>query len=1018
MLHNFYLPVPSADGVFIGNKASEDFEDGVSLYKFERLKDDTDKANFWLAQEAVEWALENDGKRINPVCESAEPKSKNTRFVEIIEPGIAELRPGGNWKMVKKSKIKYAETNEQEQQKKLQEEENLKKQREAEAKAKEAEIKAKEAEARVKEAEAKAIEAEAKLKEAEAKEKEAKTRAIETEAIQAKAEIERLKKNAEEERVRANAEARARDEAITKAAEAIIKAKDAEINKLKQKTKQKSNNSGCGKKFGCAVIILMVLGIIGVLIENHDFNLIQASHDINWYTANPKAANFTISTADELAGLANIVNGTWGKKPKTDNFAGKTVMLAGDIDLAKYDDWMPIGDSANSFSGTFNGNGHIISNITINRPDADRQGLFGRIRGGKVQNLGLDNVNIKGRDNIGGIAGEINSNSNVINSYSAGVVSGRERVGGMIGSIYENSNVANSYSTGTVSGHEGIGGVAGGVYESSVTNTYSANTVSGHDIVGGVAGALRAGTVANCAALNPEVKASENSGRVVSNAWNGFTLSKNVAHIEMKNGVGNIKWVNKGAATRDGVDISAAAIKRDGTIGGRFTVANGWIIQNGSLPKISKPIAVSLQDRKAEMLEPINITDSSMYYIPVKDYNGFYKYISLKGESMTEAKYISASMFQDERALVQHKDRSWGYIDAQGKNIACCYTQGLSFKEGMAWVNKNGTVVAINTDGDEIKSLPDYIISIWPFYGNLALFAGNGMQSYIDRDNNIIGGGIFFADANRFQENAASVKCDNGKYGYINTSGDFIINCNFDVAKVFQNQMAVVKINDEWGIISKQGEILFKGNFEYLIPDENTFRYKKKNENWGWLNSSGKVIIQPKYEETANFGTGNIAPVKSDGLWGYIDRNENFVIAPQYKYAYGFFNGRALVQFTNDEWGTIDENGTVDLKTEYKTLSPNYWNLANSLVVGDPRIMTVTPSFDCNKASTSVEKMICSSVELAGYDKKMDELYNQLKDSHSREDIKTFQRDFIKRRNTCSTVECLTEVYSEQILTY
>jgi hypothetical protein len=716
--------------------------------------------------------------------------------------------------------------------------------------------------------------------------------------------------------------------------------------------------------------------------------------------------------------LASIVNGTWGKNPKRDNFASKTVALAGNIDMTKYDNWVPIGDSANPFAGTFNGDGYVISNLTINRPDADRQGLFGCILGGKVQNLGLANVNIKGRDHIGGVAGEINFNSNVANSYSTGVVIGRERVGGMIGSIYENSNVTNSYSTGTVNGHEGIGGIAGGVYESNIANSYSANAVSGYDIVGGLAGALRAGTVANCAALNSEVKASKNSGRVVSNAWNRFTLSKNVAHAEMKNGAGNTKWANKGAAARDGADISATTIKRDGTIGGRFTAANGWIVQNGSLPKIGKLITISSQGQKTEQLEPINITNPDMFYIPVKERNGFYKYISLKGENITEAKYINASMFQEERALVQHKDRSWGYIDTRGKNIACCYTQGLSFKEGIAWVNKKGTIVAINKNGNETISLPDDIISVWPFYENWALFAAKGEQSYIDKNNNLIGGGIFFADGNRFQENAASVKCDNGKYGYINTSGNFIINCNFDVARVFQNQMAVVKINNELGVINKQGEILFKGNFEYLIPDENTFRFKKKNGNSGWLNSSGKVIIQPKYEETANFGVRDIAPVKSNGLWGYIDKNENFVIAPQYKYAYSFFNNRALVQFTNDEWGTIDENGTIDLRIEYKTLSPSYWNLANNGVSGDPRMMTVTPNFNCSKTSINAEKMICSSVELVSYDKKITELYNQLKGSYSEEYVKTLQKDFIKKRNDCSTVECLTELYLEQINSY
>ena len=81
---------------------------------------------------------------------------------------------------------------------------------------------------------------------------------------------------------------------------------------------------------------------------------------------------------------------------------GKTFVLAKDIDLKEYcekykDDggWTPIGNETNRFKGTFNGNGNIISNLTINRPSEDYQGLFGYISVGTILNLGIENVNIK-----------------------------------------------------------------------------------------------------------------------------------------------------------------------------------------------------------------------------------------------------------------------------------------------------------------------------------------------------------------------------------------------------------------------------------------------------------------------------------------------------------------------------------------------------------------------------------------------------------------------------------------------
>jgi len=108
----FYLSVPNADGVFMGDKLSEHFEKFISLYEFEPFKNYPDRAFFHLAPEAVEWALEDVENRVEPVCESTNNRDEKTCSIKIIGPGIAELlNVSGNWKMDKKSKIEYVEDN-------------------------------------------------------------------------------------------------------------------------------------------------------------------------------------------------------------------------------------------------------------------------------------------------------------------------------------------------------------------------------------------------------------------------------------------------------------------------------------------------------------------------------------------------------------------------------------------------------------------------------------------------------------------------------------------------------------------------------------------------------------------------------------------------------------------------------------------------------------------------------------------------------------------------------------------
>ena len=323
--------------------------------------------------------------------------------------------------------------------------------------------------------------------------------------------------------------------------------------------------------------------------------------DTRWYSSAKQATTeFVISTANQLAGLAAIVNGSWGGE--RDDFAGKSVKLAANIDLSAYANWIPIGnhaiDEANVFAGTFDGCGHVISKLTINRPEKHRQGLFGRISGGKVRNLGVDGVNIKGYTSVGGIVGGADSYSSVSNCYSAGTVSGIRCVGGIAGGVSDNSGIANCYSAAAVSGIDKAGGIAGRVCDNS--------------------------RVVDCAALNPAVSTSgDKAGRVVGEIEDvrDDALENNVAASMMINKAGNTAWKNKSAEAADGRDISTATVKKDITVGGRFAESNGWMAGSGTLPKFkavadthipeknfpgSTPEqAMRLEDKYAKLLEKL-----------------------------------------------------------------------------------------------------------------------------------------------------------------------------------------------------------------------------------------------------------------------------------------------------------------------------------------------------------------------------------------------------------------------------
>jgi hypothetical protein len=151
--------------------------------------------------------------------------------------------------------------------------------------------------------------------------------------------------------------------------------------------------------------------------------------------------------------------------------------------------WTPIGSGtgSNSFSGSYDGQGHIINGLYINR-STEWSGLFGLMQGASISNLGVINVNITGAYGTGGLAGDNYNSSTISNCYTTGSISGTTYVGGLVG-INQSASVSNCYSTCTVSGsNTNIGGLVGDNNGSTLTGSYATGAVSGVNTVGGLIG--------------------------------------------------------------------------------------------------------------------------------------------------------------------------------------------------------------------------------------------------------------------------------------------------------------------------------------------------------------------------------------------------------------------------------------------------------------------------------------------------------------------------------------------------
>ena len=124
--------------------------------------------------------------------------------------------------------------------------------------------------------------------------------------------------------------------------------------------------------------------------------------------------------------------------------------------------WQPIGTENSPYRATFTGHGHTIRNLFIYRPTEDRVGLFGSMTSyGYIRYVGLTNVDVEGRDFVGGLVGYQDAGKIRV-SYATGRVSGGDSVGGLVGfSVGAETCIWTSYATVNVSGESSVGGLVG-----------------------------------------------------------------------------------------------------------------------------------------------------------------------------------------------------------------------------------------------------------------------------------------------------------------------------------------------------------------------------------------------------------------------------------------------------------------------------------------------------------------------------------------------------------------------------
>lgn len=289
------------------------------------------------------------------------------------------------------------------------------------------------------------------------------------------------------------------------------------------------------------------------------FNSVWAMAQFSGSGEGTEASPYLIYNENQLAQVANFLNQE-----------GVVFKLQKDLDLSNYisennpnQGWTPIGVESSPFKGVFNGNGHKISGLFINRQGQDNVGFFGYVDGANISDLTIEATSVTGKNNIGILCGKADNNLTNITKCDViitGKLTGYCHIGAISGNMFGKINRC---------------GIRGNIESISGGSLPRSNT-------GAICGTVHSTTISNCKAYSNIAGVNTNVGGLIGSAQNTCTLL-NCYFIGDVSGVGNVGgcvgYIAEANVTFTNTHSKGKIVNTGDNTGGILGMANGGGIE-------------------------------------------------------------------------------------------------------------------------------------------------------------------------------------------------------------------------------------------------------------------------------------------------------------------------------------------------------------------------------------------------------------------------------------------------------
>ncbi len=243
-----------------------------------------------------------------------------------------------------------------------------------------------------------------------------------------------------------------------------------------------------------------------------------------------------------------------------------------------------------------------------------------------------------------------------------------------------------------------------------------------------------------------------------------------------------------------------------------------------------------------------------------------------------------------------------GFVDRDGYwAIPPIFSQTRAFSEGWAAVLIGGEGWNYIDRNCRMLSAARYE-SAEDFQGGVArVFDKHSRPAYIDRQGRPVAMPVYPANAGDSPQPLAL----NGRWGYADARGNWLIEPRFEDAEPFSDGLAAVKSGRRWGFIDRSGKLVIAALYTDTRPMQQGWaavEIAPTQDNtvteWRMLNGNGRLSDNAFEVAPGEFVNG-LAPARANGRWGYIHKDGRWQIEPRFEMAKPFRDGLALVSLPN-----------------------------------------------------------------------------------------------------------------------